>query len=387
MSFYHKMGKIPPKRHITMYKDDGKSLYREEHVSAKGFSSIYSNKYHLYMPTSTKNIREIEGIKAEEWKEAPLQHFHFLTDKEKPEGNFITARKAYLTNANCTLYTAHITENSGIFFRNAWAYEYIFFHKGTGEFRSDYGNFLIEVGDQIIIPQGTIYNIQFDSPGNTKLLIVESDTPYDIPSHYRNEYGQLLEDAPFCERDIKVPDKLEIHDEKGDYPLWLKAGSRMYEYLMAHHPLDVVGWDGHYYPFAFNIKNFDPKVGRVHLPPPVHLVFTTGSFVLCNFCPRPYDFHPRAIPAPYYHANIDSAEVLYYVDGDFMSRKGVGPGSITLHPLGIPHGPQPGKTEASIGKPGTEEYAVMVDTFGPLFPTTNVKDAMDENYPYSWLEI
>lgn len=385
MSFYHKLGKIPKFRHTTFYKPDGESLYWEELVSAKGFSSIYSNKYHINSPTKTLSINELANEKNVEWKDAPLMHFHFMTDKKNTSGNFLTSRDLFLTNPHCNIYTARVNENADIFYRNSYAHEYIFVHHGKGTFLSDYGNFGFVEGDQIIVPIGTIYRMEFDSFDNNKLLIIESDTCFDIPSHYRNEYGQLLEDAPYCERDIKVPAELDPIDEKSEYTLILKAGKKFFEYKVPHHPFDVVGWDGHLYPFAFNIKDFASKVGKIHLPPPVHLLFTTEHFVVCNFCPRLFDFHPESIPAPYFHHNLDSAEVLYYVEGDFMSREGVGPGSITLHPMGIPHGPQPGKIEASIGVKSTEEYAVMIDTFGPLFPTENVRETMDPDYYKSWL--
>jgi homogentisate 1,2-dioxygenase len=228
--------------------------------------------------------------------------------------------------------------------------------------------------------------MEFDSFDNNKLVIVESDTPYDIPKHFRNEYGQILEEAPYCERDFKIPSKLESFDIKGQFELIIKAKYRLFKHTLDHHPFDVVGWDGYLYPYSFNIKDYAPKVGKLHLPPPVHLLFTTEHFVLCNFCPRLFDFHPKSIPAPYFHTNIDSAEVLYYIEGDFMSRKGVGEGSITLHPLGLPHGPQPGKTEQSVGAKETFEYALMVDTFEPFDLTTNVRDTMDENYHLSWIE-
>jgi homogentisate 1,2-dioxygenase len=237
----------------------------------------------------------------------------------------------------------------------------------------------------LVVPRGTTYQLRFDGLDNNKLLIIESDTPFDIPKNYRNEYGQLVEGAPYCERDIKVPETLEPVDEAGKFKLIIKSGERYFEYLLPYHPFDVVGWDGYHYPFAFNIKDFCPIVGKIHQPPPVHLLFKTGHFVLCNFTPRLFDFHPQAIPAPYFHSNIDSDEVIYYVDGVFMSRKGIREGSVTLHPRGIPHGPQPGKVEESLGAKETKEYAVMIDTFEPLHLTSHVKEMVDENYPRSWL--
>jgi homogentisate 1,2-dioxygenase len=385
MPFYHKLGQVPKKKHTTMYKPDG-TLYKEELVSSKGFSGIYSNKYHLYMPTRTISLRETEPVDYREWLDAPLQHFHFHTDKLEKSGDFLSSRIAFLYNKHCVVQTAKPDKNPDYFFKNSFAHEYIFVHHGSGVLLSDYGKLPFTSGDQIIVPQGTIYQMHFDKLENNKIMVVESDTAYEIPKHYHNAYGQLEEHAPYEERDFKIPEYMPAIDEKGEFSLIIKANKRFFEYIVPEHPFDVVGWDGYLYPFSINIKDYNPKVGRIHLPPPVHLLFTTQHFVLCNFNPRPFDWHENAIPAPYYHSNIDSAEMLYYVEGDFMSRKGVSEGSITLHPMGIPHGPQPGKTEASVGAKFADEYAVMLDTFEPLNPTLNVKDANDENYYKSWMD-
>ncbi len=386
MPFYVKVGKVPPKRHITFYKEDGKSLYREELFSTKGFSGIYSNKYHLYMPTQVKTIFEISEDHKTDWPDAPLQYYHFFTDKKQSKGDFISSRNEFLKNDNCVISTAHPGEDTDAFFRNSYRHEMIFVHHGTGDFLSEYGRLPFKGWDYIIVPKGTTYQIKFHDYKNAKLFIVESSTPFDIPKHFRNEYGQLTEDAPYYERDFGVPELMDPTDKQGEFKLILKVRNRFFNYTLTHHPFDVVGWDGFLYPYTFNIKEYAPKVGKIHLPPPVHLVFTTEHFVVCNFVPRLYDFHPQSIPAPYYHSNVDSDEVLYYVFGDFMSRKGVQQGSITLHPMGIPHGPQPGKTEASIGKKEADEYAVMIDTFQPLQVTKNVQETMAEKYSQSWLE-
>jgi len=385
MPFYYKQGLLPKKKHTTFYKDDG-TLFREELVSTKGFSGIYTNKYHYDMPTKTISYKELAPQENFEWNNAPLAHFHFYTDKLQKEGDSLTSRIPYLYNQHCIIYAAKPTENPNYFYKNAYCAEYIFIHRGKGEFVSDYGTIPFENGDQIIIPHGTIYQLNFDNFDNVKILVVESTSSFEIPKHYRNEYGQLEEHAPYEERDFKLPELTESLDNKGEYKIIIKANKRFFEYIQPHHPFDLVGWDGFLYPFAFNIKDYNPKVGRIHLPPPVHLLFNTQHFVLCNFNPRPFDWHENAIPAPYYHSNIESAEMLYYVEGDFMSRKGVGIGSITLHPMGIPHGPQPGKTEASIGAKFTNEYAIMLDTFEPLYPTIYVQNCLDDKYPYSWLE-
>ncbi|MDR3667939.1 MAG: homogentisate 1,2-dioxygenase [Ignavibacteriaceae bacterium] len=390
MPFYVKVGTVPPKRHTTFYKPDGKSLYREELFSTKGFSGIYSNKYHLYMPPQVDNIGELtpDFIKksSELWNDAPLQYYHFITGKKNSKGNFLTSRNEFLKNEHITISTAHPSEDTDLFFRNSYAHEVIFVHYGQGEFLSEYGVLPFEPWDYIVVPKGTTYRMAFSQYDNNKLFIVESDASFEIPKHFRNEYGQLTEDAPYYERDFKTPRFIDPVDRKADFRLILKVQNRFFEYILPHHPFDVVGWDGFLYPYTFNIKEYAPKVGKIHLPPPIHLVFTTQNFVLCNFVPRLFDFHPNSIPAPYYHSNVDSDEVIYYVFGDFMSRTGVQEGSVTLHPMGIPHGPQPGKTEASIGKKETDEYAIMIDTFNPLKVTYNVKDTMIGDYSHSWLE-
>jgi homogentisate 1,2-dioxygenase len=387
MPFYVKVGKVPPKRHTTFYKDDGKSLYREELFSTKGFSGIYSNKYHLYMPPQVEKISEVAiDTSGNDWKDAPVEYYHFVTDKKQSKGNILSARNEFLKNDHCVISTAHINEDSDFFYRNSQMHEIVFIHHGKGWLLSEYGKIKFEEWDYLIIPKGTTYQLKFDDYKNNKVFIVESDTPYEIPSHFRNEYGQMTEEAPYYERDFRVPEFMEPVDKIADFKLMLKVRGKIFEFRLPHHPFDVICWDGFLYPYAFNIKEYAPKVGKIHLPPPIHLVFKTENFVICNFVPRLYDFHPNAIPAPYYHSNVDSDEVLYYVHGDFMSRAGVQEGSITLHPMGIPHGPQPGKTEASIGKKETEEYAIMIDTFQPLKVTKNVKATMVEEYSQSWLE-
>jgi len=387
MPFYVKVGKVPPKRHTTFYKSDGKSLYREELFSTKGFSGIYSNKYHLYMPPQVEKISEVKiDSSSNDWNDAPADYYHFVTDNKKTKGNILSARNEFLKNDHCVISTAHITEDADFFYRNSQMHEIVFIHHGKGLLLSEYGKIKFEDWDYLIIPKGTTYQIKFDDYKNNKVFIIESDSAFEIPSHFRNEYGQMTEEAPYYERDFKVPEFMEPVDKIAGFKLMLKVRNKMFEFRLPHHPFDVVGWDGFLYPYAFNIKEYAPKVGKIHLPPPIHLVFKTENFVICNFVPRLYDFHPNAIPAPYYHSNVDSDEVLYYVHGDFMSRTGVQEGSITLHPMGIPHGPQPGRTEASIGKKETDEYAIMIDTFQPLRVTKNVKETMVDEYSQSWLE-
>lgn len=385
MPFYHKLGEIPAVKHTTFYKPDGKSLYREELVSSKGFSGIYSNVYHHFLPTAVKTVKELFLHEKIDWPEAPSLYFHCFTDQVKKGGDFITARDEFLTNSTCKISVAHVTRSTDDFYRNSGASEFIFIHHGSGVLKSQFGHNHFGPGDQIIVPRATTYRIEFNDYKKAKLMIIESTTAFEIPNHYKNEYGQMTEHAPYAERDMRPPVYCEANVEEGDFRIVVKMNERYFEHIVPHHPFDVVGWDGYLYPFTFNIKNYHPKVGRIHLPPPVHLLYKTASFVVCNFVPRLFDFHDSAIPAPYFHSNIDSDEVLYYVDGDFMSRKGVVEGSITLHPGGMPHGPQPGKTEASLGAKETKEYAIMVDTYEPLRPTLKVKESIDKDYAKSWL--
>ena len=385
MPFYHKQGEIPRTKHTTFYKPDGKSLYREELVSSEGFSGIYSNIYHHFLPTAVKSVKEIFPFEDAVWPEAPALYYHFYTDEGKSGGNFISARREWLVNATCKISTAHVTEETDQFYRNAGGAEFIFIHRGTGVLKSQFGENAFGPGDQIVVPRATTYQMIFEDYEDNKMLLVESSSAFEIPKHYKNEYGQMTEHAPYSERDFRPPVLTKPNTEADDFTIIVKMDNRYFEHIVPHHPFGAVGWDGYLYPFTFNIKDYHAKVGRIHLPPPVHLLYSTQTFVICNFVPRLFDFHESAIPAPYFHSNIDSDEVLYYVEGDFMSRKGVKEGSITLHPGGMPHGPQPGKTEASLGAKKTEEYAVMIDTFEPLRPTSHVKDCIDKDYAKSWL--
>jgi homogentisate 1,2-dioxygenase len=381
--FYHRLGQIPAKRHITFYKKDN-TLHREELYSTKGFSGVYSNKYHLYMPTEISSIEKISKPSEEVWSDAKLEWRLFHTFKNQKSGDPISSRMNYLFNSTCSIATATPTESCKSFYKNVYAHEMIFVHEGTGSLKTDMGIIDFSEGDYLVIPKGVIYQIDVNSSSN-RMLVVESTTAFEIPKHFRNEYGQFTEAAPYCERDFRPPNRLQTVDQKGEFKIYVKAGNDWYTHTMSHHPFDVVGWDGCEYPFAFNIKEYAPIVGKIHQPPPVHLVFTTESFVVCNFVPRLFDFHEQAIPAPYFHTNVDSDEVLYYVDGEFMSRKGIEKGSISHHPIGLPHGPQPGKTEASIGQKVANEWAVMIDTFAPLQSTVAVQACMDPNYSKSWL--
>ncbi|QBF84459.1 homogentisate 1,2-dioxygenase [Shewanella maritima] len=385
MPFYVKQGQIPNKRHIAFEKDNGE-LYREELFSTHGFSNIYSNKYHHNMPTKAIDVAPYSVNHGEAWQDALIQNYKLDSKKADTQGNFFSARNKIFFNNDVAMYTAKVTEATDEFYRNAYCDEVIFVHEGEGTLYSEYGELAVKKWDYLVIPRGTIYQLKFNDFNNVRLFVIESASMVEIPKHFRNDYGQLTESAPYCERDFRVPELAEAVVEKGEFPLVCKFGDKYQLTTLEWHPFDLVGWDGFVYPWAFNITEYAPKVGKIHLPPSDHIVFTAHNFVVCNFVPRLYDFHEKSIPAPYYHNNIDSDEVLYYVDGDFMSRTGIEPGSMTLHQKGVPHGPQPGKTEASIGKKETYEYAVMVDTFAPLQLTTHVQQCMSQDYNRSWLE-
>lgn len=384
MSQYHRLGSIPPKRHTQFRKPDG-SLYAEELVSTHGFSSVYSLIYHCYPPTMIKEVGEAYSVAPEIAFQKAMKHESFEGFHIKPANDFLESRVPVLVN-NDVHVTLAAPKNSmtDYFYKNADADEVIFIHEGTGTLKTIYGNLKFGYGDYLVVPRGMIYQIHFDTTEN-RLFIVESFSAIEFPKRYRNAYGQLEEHSPFCERDIRRPEALETFDQKGDFKVMIKKEGMMYPYIYATHPFDAIGWDGNFYPYALSIHDFEPLTGRVHLPPPIHQTFEANNFVICSFVPRLYDYHPLGIPVPYNHSNVDSDEVLYYVDGDFMSRKKVTRGMITLHPGGIPHGPHPGTVEKSLGQKGTKELAVMVDTFRPLCITKKALEIMSDDYYKSWL--
>ncbi len=384
MPRYHSLGKIPPKRHTQFRKPDG-SLYSEQLFGTIGFDGMYTNSYHVHRPTMVKAIKNQYSVAPKIAKQNNIQSYRFRGFQIAPKNDYLESRKAVLTNSDCTIILA-APKNSvtDYFYKNTDSDELLFVHKGSGKLRTHLGNLDFKYGDYLLIPRGIIYQIDFDTQDN-RLFIVESRSPIYTPKRYRNWFGQHLEHSPFCERDIRVPYELETNDEKGDFLIKVKKNDEIIEMVYASHPFDVVGYDGYNYPYAFSIHDFEPITGRIHQPPPVHQTFETDAFVVCSFCPRLYDYHPLSIPAPYNHSNIDSDEVLYYVDGDFMSRNDIDAGHISLHPAGIPHGPHPGAAERSIGKKGSDELAVMVDTFKPLMVTQEAMEIADEDYFKSWL--
>ncbi len=385
MPIYHKLGKIPSKRHTQFEKPNGE-LYYEQLFGTIGFDGMSSLMYHLHRPTMVKEILSETDVSPKIAVEKGIKA-RLLKGFEVPsKEDYLESRTRLLINSDVHISLAAPRQSlTSYFYKNADADELLFIHQGSGKLRTQLGNIPFEYGDYLIIPRGMIYQIEFDTEDN-RLLIAESFHPIYTPKRYRNWFGQLLEHSPFCERDYKLPEELETHDEKGDFVMKIKKQGKIYEMLYPTHPFDVIGWDGYNFPYGFSIHNFEPITGRIHQPPPVHQTFETTSFVVCSFCPRLYDYHPRAIPAPYNHSNIDSDEVIYYVDGDFMSRNNIEQGHITLHPGGIPHGPAPGTYERSIGKKETIELAVMIDTFRPLMVTEEALKIDDGKYYKSWLD-
>jgi len=385
MPIYHRLGKVPPKRHTVFNKADG-SLFYEQLFGTVGFDGMSSLLYHVNRPTKVKAVLESKDVTP---KVAVAKNIHsrkLIGFDAPPKDDFLDSRTPLLINSDVQVGVAAPRKSmQDYFYKNADADEMLFIHKGTGTLRTLLGNMPFEYGDYLIIPRGMIYQIEFDTEDN-RILYTESHDPIYTPKRYRNWFGQLLEHSPFCERDYILPSELETHDETGDFHIKIKKQGMLHELVYENHPFDVVGWDGYNFPYGFSIHNFEPITGRVHQPPPVHQTFETKNFVVCSFCPRLYDYHPKAIPAPYNHSNIDSDEVLYYVDGDFMSRNNIGPGYLTLHPAGIPHGPHPGAYERSIGQKETQELAVMIDTFKPLQVTEDAIKLDDGIYYQSWLD-
>lgn len=380
---YHKLGNIPAKRHVVFKKPDG-GLYYEQLFGTEGFSDVSSLMYHVHAPTIINKIGERKNV-------APVAADHqnitprmFQGFKAEPTADYLESRTAVLFNNDCTLEVAAPTgAKQNYFYKNAGADELIFVHEGTGTLRSLLGELKFKPHDYIVIPRGLIYQMDFDGENN-RLFITESFSPIRFPKHYMNKVGQLLEHSPFCERDLRLPENLQTHDELGDFLIKVKKNGVLHDITYGSHPFDVVGWDGYYFPYIFSANDFEPLTGRIHMPPPIHQTFEAHNFVVCTFVPRLYDYHPDAIPAPYNHSNIDSDEVLYYVDGDFMSRNHIEKGFMSLHPAGIVHGPHPGAIERSIGQKETLELAVMVDTFKPLYITKAGLDMQLPDYWASW---
>lgn len=383
MPFYHKLGSIPHKRHTQFKKTDGK-LYREEVMGLEGFSSIQSIVYHHFLPPRVQRTEDLGSAKPEYVDFGPIRHRAFKTAQTPPGPDPVSARIPLLGNNDVILGVSRAKDSMDYFYRNSQAYETWWVHEGSGTLKSQFGNLTFRKGDYIVIPFGTTWQMQLNE--ECKFFTIENPSQIEPPKRYRNNYGQLLEHSPYCERDIRVPEELETHTERGEFDLRIKVRDRLSRHVLDHHPFDVVGWDGYLYPWIFNIEDFEPITGRIHQPPPSHQTFDGHNFVVCSFVPRLFDYHPDGIPAPYNHSNIQSDEIIYYAEGNFMSRKGIDRSDISMHPFGLSHGPQPGMTEASIGKKETQELAVMVDTFHPLNLTKQAVEMEKTEYMSTWLE-
>jgi homogentisate 1,2-dioxygenase len=379
---YVRLGELPKKHHIQFRKPDG-GLYTEQLFSTHGFSSVMSTLYHINQPTEVGGWEDLGSIAPKYLEDEPLRHRHLKTRLGKPEGDAVTGRKCLMGNSDLEWNQVYVAEQMEHYFKNADGDECLFIHDGSGTLESMFGNVAFKPGDYLVIPRGTIYRLVFDALP-VRMLAVVSYGMIEIPKRYRNEYGQILEHAPYKERDFRPPTELPVHDERGEFKVIIRARQRHTLYSYPYHPFDVVGWDGYCFPYAFSIHDFQPITGKLHMPPPIHQTFVGNGFVVCSFCPRMLDYHPEAIAVPYAHSNVDSDEVLYYCNDKFGSRKGIEEGSITLHPLGIPHGPQPGAVEASLGHTRTEELAVMVDTHRPFKLTQHALDLEDPDYWKSW---
>ncbi len=384
MPFYHKLGQVPHKRHTQYRKPDG-GLYREELMGLEGFSSIQSILYHHFLPPRVKKTEDLGPVKPEFIDFGPIRHRAFATTQAPLGSDPVSARIPLLGNKDVVMGICRASKSMDYYYRNAQAYETWWVHEGSGVLRSQFGNLPFRKGDYIVIPFGTTWQMQIDGP-EARFFTVENPSQIEPPRRYRNEFGQMLEHAPYTERDVRVPEELETHTERGEFEVRVKVRDHLSRHVLDHHPFDVVGWDGYLYPWIFNIEDFEPITGRVHQPPPSHQTFEGHNFVLCSFVPRLFDYHPEAIPAPYNHSNVNSDEIIYYAEGNFMSRKGIERCDISLHPYGLPHGPQPGMTEASIGQKETRELAVMVDTFYPVSMTKQAAELEKEEYQASWME-
>ncbi len=429
MPRYVSMGRVPKKRHTQFRAPDG-GLYSEEVFGTRGFSGIASILYHAHPPTQATDFAPAGAIRPEFAEDGPLRHRHWKTAASQPGGDPITGRRVLMANPDVSLALCVPTAPMDYFYKNADGDDLLFVHKGTGRLETLFGTLSYGPGDYLVIPRGTIYRVVADGTGQSaigsrqsavgtpggqpqspesgqsatrtpgghpqsnpdcrlptadcRILVIESASAIETPRRYRNEYGQLLEHSPYCERDIRVPETLDTRQQAGAFEVRIKSRGELTAYAYDFHPLDVVGWDGCVYPWALNIADFEPITGRLHQPPTVHQTFEGHNFVVCSFVPRMLDYHPEAVPVPYNHSNLESDEVLYYCNDKFGSRKGIEEGSVTLHPSGLPHGPQPGAVEASLGKTCTEELAVMVDTFRPLRVTRDALPLEDDTYPYSW---
>ncbi len=406
MAYYVRLGQVPQKRHVQFRRPDG-ALYSEELFGTEGFVGPTSTMYHIHPPTQVSGWKKLYSTKVEYVETDIMRMRHLKSAQVKPHGDPVTGRVVLFGNADCEMAVCNPKEEMGYHYKNAQGDECIFVHFGSGTCYTLMGTLKFGPKDYIIIPKGVTYRMVFDKPAPDagagkegeaaklgtpdmpygKFLVIETanGSHYQPPRRYLSkDTSQFLEHSPYCERDLRVPEMPLTFDEKGEFEVRIKARDLVHSYIYPYHPLDLVGWDGCYYPYCFNIDDFAPIVGKLHMPPPIHQTFEAHNFVICSFCPRMLDFHPQAIPVPYNHSNLDSDEVLYYVEGNYKARKGIEQGSLTAHPQGIPHGPHPGTIEKSLGATFTNELAVMCDTFRPLFPTKAALEIDDPAYPASW---
>jgi homogentisate 1,2-dioxygenase len=378
---YHRLGQIPRKRHVQ-FRDNGRLLV-EEVLGFEGFSGNESILYHLESPCRIQEAGEFEPIEHTEWVPDAHVHRHLETGGLAPEGDPISGRRTLMWNGDIEAAICKPEAGADAFYRNGEGDELFFVHEGSGTLETVFGSVPFKQHDYVYVPRGTTYRFELDS---TPQLWLVFHTPGEIetPNRYRNRYGQLLEHAPYSQRDFHPPEELQTHRDGGEHELIVRVRGGLQHYTLDYHPFDVVGWDGYVYPYSFNVHDFEPRTGRLHLPPPTHQTFQGPNFVICSFCPRELDYDPEAVPLPYHHSNVHSEEIIYYVSGEFGSRKGIEAGSITVHPSGLPHGPQPGLVEKSLGARRTEELAVMWDTFKPLRLTPLARELDDPAYAYSW---
>ena len=377
---YEARGRLPDKRHVA-FRDNG-TLLTEEVMGFEGFSGNESILYHLQTPCRVTELGKFEPLERQEWVPDAHCHHLFNTRGLSPEGDPIRGRRVLMFNDDVEIALCRPEAPQDYFYRNGEGDEVIFVHEGSGDLETTFGTLAYRAHDYIVIPRGTTYRFR---PADEQLhLTFHTPGEIETPNRYRNRYGQLLEHAPYSHRDFHPPQELETHRDRDEFDLVVRVRGGLQLYKLDYHPLDVVGWDGYVYPYTFNIDDFEPITGRIHMPPPVHQTFQGPNFVICSFCPRMLDWHEDAIPIPYNHSNLQSEEMIYYVSGSFGSRRGIEVGSVTLHPSGLPHGPQPGLAEKSIGTRSTDELAVMCDTFRPLRLTPLARELDDGQYALSW---
>ncbi|WP_205699456.1 homogentisate 1,2-dioxygenase [Conexibacter sp. SYSU D00693] len=381
---YHHLGRVPPKRHVQVRRDGaGSSLLVEEVLGYEGFSGNHSILYRLRSPCAVERVGEFRAIDRDEW--VPPAHVHRLADLNgvPAGGDPVTGRRLLMANADIEVWVCKPTEQGEGFYRNGEGDELVYVHRGGGVLRTQFGRVAFREKDYVVVPRGTTVAWELEDREQF-WLVFHTPGEVETPTRYRNRYGQLLEHAPFSARDFHGPEELETRDEAGEFVVVVRVRDGHQRYVLGRHPFDVVGWDGYVWPYTFNALDFEPRAGRLHLPPPAHQTFQGPNFVICTFAPRMLDWDPEAVPLPYHHSNIQSEEVMFYADGDYTARRGVGVGSVTLHPSGLPHGPQPGTVEAALGATRTDELAVMWDTFRPLALTSLWQAHDRDEYAYSW---